>query len=103
MLLALPPLALTFATNGLAPSCLATFALGDMVAMLFHVAHDTISDDARAKAAEQAVECLAGPSFNFRHPFTLPFSLRRIEQPCSKLLSLVLAKTDLAVAPHNQL
>jgi hypothetical protein len=64
-----PPLALTFTADGLAPSRLATFALGDKVAMPLHVAHDAIFGNARAKATEQAVECLAVASFNFGHFF----------------------------------
>jgi hypothetical protein len=68
-------LALTFTADSLAPRRLATFALGDKVAMLFHVAHDAISGNARAKATEQAVECLAGSSFNFGHFFITPLCL----------------------------
>jgi hypothetical protein len=71
MLPALPPLTLTFTTNGLALCRLATFALGDKVAVLFHVAHDAILGNALAKAAEQALQCLAWSSFNFRHPFII--------------------------------
>jgi hypothetical protein len=67
-----PPLALTLTADGLAPRRLATFALGDKVAMPLHVAHDAIFGNARAKATEQAVECLAVASFNFGHFFITP-------------------------------
>ena len=77
MLLALPPLALTFTADGLAPGRLATFTLGDKVAMLFHVAHDAIPGNALAKVAEQTFERLAWSSFNFRHPFILLYIVLR--------------------------
>jgi hypothetical protein len=102
MLPTLPSLTLTFAADGFAPRCLAAIALGDIVAMLFDVAHDTIPGNALAKAAEQAFECLAGSFFNFRHPFLS--SLYGIVWHLSfDSSSLALAKTDLVVAPHNQL
>lgn len=71
MLPALSLLTLTFTADSLAPRRLATFALGDKVAMLFHVAHDAILGDSCAKAAEQIFECLAWLSFDFRHLFIL--------------------------------
>jgi hypothetical protein len=101
MLSALPSLPLTFAADGLAPRRLATIALGDIVAMLFDVAHDAILGDALAKAAEQAFECLAGSFFNFRHPFVLLSGIVWHLSFDSSLLAL--AKTDLVAAPHNQL
>ena len=70
MLPALSLLTLTFTADSRAPRHLA-FALGDKVAMLFHVAHDAILGDSSAKAAEQIFECLAWLSFNFRHLFIL--------------------------------
>jgi hypothetical protein len=95
-------LTLTFAADGFAPRILATFALGDIVAMLFHVTHNAILVNAPAKTAEQTVEGLVGSSFNFRHPFILLcMILYGIRFPVVRFRYS--QKTDLAVAPRNPL
>jgi hypothetical protein len=96
---ALPLLTLTLTADSLAPRRLATFGLGDMVAMLFRIAHDAVSGNTLVKAAEQTLECLVRSSFNPGHFFFTPlcrWALDHSDNP-----SVWQQKRIWPLAPHN--